>query len=201
MAEGAGPPVKGKRQKKGEKREFDWSKATFGHYVLKVAYVGTNYHGNAWQEPSMCPTVEAVLFEALIKTCLIRDRTSCSFSRCGRTDKGVHAAGNYIALQLRKKPAKDGGDGADPGEFDYASMLNGVLPQDVRILAAAPAPDGFDARFSCLYRCYRYHFPWEGEDISIYLSIYRSIYLYIYMYIYIYIYMYICLSIYIYMYI
>lgn len=154
-----------KKRKKGP-RDFDWSKATFHHFVLKIAYVGTNYHGNAWQDPKICPTVEASLFEALVKTRLIQDRSSCNFSRCGRTDKGVHAAGNYISLSLRLKP---GADGADAGEdFDYPSMLNGVLPQDIRVLASCRAPsDSFDARFSCLYRAYQYYFPHNGEDLEL----------------------------------
>jgi len=156
-----------KKRKKGTRREFDWSKATFGHFVIKIAYVGTKYFGLAWQDPSACPncpTVESKLFEALIKTCLIRDRTSCSYSRCGRTDKGVHAAGNYIALQLREKPRKEGASGDD--DYDYAAMLNGVLSSDIRMLACCRAPPGFDARFSCKYRAYQYYFPLCGENLD-----------------------------------
>eukprot|EP00434_Breviolum_minutum_P012591 symbB.v1.2.011096.t1/scaffold693.1/size172333/8 len=151
-------PNEAKKRKKGPK-EFDWSKATFHHFALKIAYVGTNYHGNAWQDPKICPTVEAVLFDALLKTRLIQDRQTCNFSRCGRTDKGVHSAGNYISLKLRLKPV----EGED---FDYPSILNGVLPSDVRVLGSCRVPDSFDARFSCLYRCYQYYFPYSGEDID-----------------------------------
>lgn len=154
----------GKKRRKGAAREFDWSKAEFGHFVLKIAYVGTNYHGLAWQELETCRTVEAELFAALVKTCLIKDRQSCQYSRCGRTDKGVHAAGNYIALQLRLRPSK--ASASDVEDYDYASMLNGVLPPDIRVLAAARAPVGFDARFSCKYRAYQYYFPLAGEDFS-----------------------------------
>jgi len=82
-----------------EKRVFDWSTATFKHSLLRIAYDGSRYHGLAWQEGT--PTVEGVLFDALIKTRLIRSRTECNFSRCGRTDKGVHAAGNVVTLLLR----------------------------------------------------------------------------------------------------
>lgn len=51
-----------------------------------------------------------------------------------------------MALRLRAKPGHD---------LDYVSMLNGVLPLDIRILAAERAPEGFDARHSCLYRIYQ----------------------------------------------
>eukprot|EP00405_Crypthecodinium_cohnii_P010047 CAMPEP_0206437690 /NCGR_PEP_ID=MMETSP0324_2-20121206/11186_1 /ASSEMBLY_ACC=CAM_ASM_000836 /TAXON_ID=2866 /ORGANISM="Crypthecodinium cohnii, Strain Seligo" /LENGTH=477 /DNA_ID=CAMNT_0053905009 /DNA_START=70 /DNA_END=1503 /DNA_ORIENTATION=+ len=154
-------------KKRKNRREFDWSKATFGHFVLKVAYVGTKYHGLAWQDPTACPncpTVESKLFEALIKCHLIQDRVTCNYSRCGRTDKGVHAAGNYIALNLRLKTQKDGSLASD--DYDYPSMLNGVLPSDVRILACTRAPEGFDARFSCKYRAYQYYFPLNGESLD-----------------------------------
>lgn len=157
----------GKKKRKG--REFDWTKATFEHYVLKISYIGTNYHGLAWQDPASipgCTTVEATLFEALMKTCLVRDREECDYSRCGRTDKGVHAAGNYIALKLRKKPGKASDVEGPADEFDYVAMLNGVLPADIRILAAMRAPPGFHARFSCLYRAYEYFFPHCGEDLD-----------------------------------
>lgn len=152
----------GKKQKKGAK-EFDWSKASFGHFVLKIAYVGTKYHGLAFQDPAACPncpTVESRLFEALVKAYLIKDRQSCNYSRCGRTDKGVHAAGNYIALNLRLKPKK--GFQGDEGDYDYPTMLNARLPPDIRVLASAPAPPEFDARFSCKYRAYQYYFPLTG---------------------------------------
>ena len=34
--------------------------------------------------------------------------------------------------------------------------LAGVLPPDVRLRGLAPSPDGFDARFSALWRRYTY---------------------------------------------
>lgn len=36
-------------------------------------------------------TIEAVLFDALLKTRLIESRATCNYHRCGRTDKGVSA--------------------------------------------------------------------------------------------------------------
>ena len=166
----------------------------------------------------------------------------------------MHAAGNYISLTLRLKPASESGTAASPHPacsksefssgftwrsslskeaFDYPSILNGVLPSDIRIfgacnggwqllisthdelsppaspnlkshtlsfrvcgfipklqilvlapmiprfsfstsrrikriLAAAPAPSGFDARFSCLFRAYqRSGQHWPGVQIGI----------------------------------
>lgn len=128
---------------------MDWSEAMFTKCLLKLAYLGTKYHGIAWQDDKL-PTVELELFKALTRTCLVKDRTSCSFSRCGRTDKGVHAFGNYISLDLRVKN--------DGSMFDYVTMLNRVLPNDIRILSVRQVPTEFDARFSCRQRTYKYFF-------------------------------------------
>ncbi len=67
----------------------------------------------------------------------------------GRTDAGVHARGQVIHVDV---PAA-----AWSGTAGRAlSRLAGVLPADVRVRAAAPAPAGFDARFSALWRRYAY---------------------------------------------
>jgi tRNA pseudouridine38/39 synthase len=49
-------------------------------------------------------------------------------------------------------------------ELDYVQVLNGVLPETIRVLAWCPIPDDFSARFSCRGRHYRYFFTnVEGE--------------------------------------
>lgn len=60
----------------------------------------------------------------------------------GRTDAGVHAAGQVAHVDLA-------------GPVDLR-RLNGVLPADLRVYSAGPAPPGFDARFSALSRSYTY---------------------------------------------
>jgi tRNA pseudouridine38-40 synthase len=67
----------------------------------------------------------------------------------GRTDAGVHARGQVAHADV---PA---------GAWDRAAhaalrRLSGLLPDDVRVRAIAAAPDGFDARFSALWRRYSY---------------------------------------------
>jgi tRNA pseudouridine38-40 synthase len=59
----------------------------------------------------------------------------------GRTDRGVHARGQVAS------------HAGDPAE---RRSLNGVLPEDVRVLESGPAPDGFDARRHARSRTYRY---------------------------------------------
>jgi tRNA pseudouridine38/39 synthase len=54
-------------------------------------------------------------------------------------------------------PGDDWDDIAD--EIPYIQILNNVLPKDIRILAWCPhPPPGFDARFSCRERRYKYFF-------------------------------------------
>ena len=88
-------------------------------------------------------TVETHLFAALRATRLIAaDATwaQCGYSRCGRTDKGVSALRQLVALKLR---------GAAPGAeaLDYVALLNRQLPHDIRVLSWRLAPEGFSARF------------------------------------------------------
>lgn len=79
----------GGNRKKG-KRVFDFAAHPRRHVALRLAYLGWQYQGFAVQE-NTDNTVEARVFEALLKTKLIQDRQSSNYHRCGRTDKGVSA--------------------------------------------------------------------------------------------------------------
>ena len=67
----------------------------------------------------------------------------------GRTEAGVHARGQVIHAEV---PAVAWA----ATEGRPAARLSGVLPADIRVRAADQAPDGFDARFSALWRRYSY---------------------------------------------
>lgn len=88
---------------------------------MKIAYLGWDYHGFASQENientievclSFNVTLElnvclhnvlffqAHLFNALKKSCLIEERSTCNYSRCGRTDKGVSAFAQVRIIEL-----------------------------------------------------------------------------------------------------
>ena len=78
------------------------------------------------------------MLEEALHTVLRREVT---LTVAGRTDRGVHARGQV---------ASHAGDPAP------ARALNGVLPDDVSVLASEPAPEGFDARRDARSRTYRY---------------------------------------------
>eukprot|EP00668_Euglena_longa_P034653 GGOE01044484.1.p1 GENE.GGOE01044484.1~~GGOE01044484.1.p1 ORF type:complete len:474 (-),score=111.94 GGOE01044484.1:214-1635(-) len=144
------------------------------HIALRVAYIGERYSGLAMQVGSSVPTVEGELFNALQKTCLISNPNDCAFSRCGRTDRGVSAIGQVVALRVRSaiQSAKEepglilAKPKSQQGELDYVRMLNGVLPPDIRVLAWAPVAANFSARFSCVGRIYKYFFLRRDLDIA-----------------------------------
>ena len=67
----------------------------------------------------------------------------------GRTDSGVHARGQVAHADL---PADAWAAHADA----LLRRLSRALPPDIRVRAIGPAPAGFDARFSALWRRYAY---------------------------------------------
>lgn len=121
---------------------------------LDIAYDGTEFAGWALQAGQR--TVSGVLDDALSTVF----RVPVVVRAAGRTDAGVHAAGQVAHVDV---PA-DALPKAYPratrrGEAEFLPMvrrLGRFLPQDVRVLDVARAAPGFDARFSALRRHYVY---------------------------------------------
>lgn len=168
---------KSRETKKPLQRSFDFSRYNVRHVALKIAYLGCDYQGFAAQEDTN-KTIEAALFEALVKTRLIESRETSSYHRCGRTDKGVSAFSQVVSLDLRTnllegkgvKGRENGTANERPGdktlEIRYVHILNKVLPQDIRVLAWCPVDPEFSARFSCKRRTYKYFFPRGNLDLN-----------------------------------
>jgi tRNA pseudouridine38/39 synthase len=101
-------------------------------------------------------TVETSLFSAMRKIRLISPDTQGlpgDYSRCGRTDRGVSALAQVVALPVRDRARMD----LEAPGLDYCAMLNRVLPDDIIVTAWSPCSLEFDARFSCVARTYRYY--------------------------------------------
>lgn len=108
----------GRFAKKPQKKpkSMDPSKWSTRFIALKLAYLGKNYNGFEYQSSGLMSTIEEELWKALVKACLIFpdperpneiDWNVCEYSKCGRTDRGVSAFGQVVALRVRSnKPAR-----------------------------------------------------------------------------------------------
>jgi tRNA pseudouridine38-40 synthase len=119
---------------------------------LDVAYDGTHFSG--WARQPGRRTVQGVLEQAL-GTVLRTDPPHLTVA--GRTDAGVHAAGQvcHVDIEPAALASLPGRADLPPGDA-LVRRLAGVLPMDVRVTSAREAPAGFDARFSALWRRYVY---------------------------------------------
>jgi tRNA pseudouridine38-40 synthase len=107
---------------------------------LTVEYDGTGFRG--WARQPGERTVEAAVREALDAVYPHWDGLAVA----GRTDTGVHATAQVASVAV---------EGGPPPERASAA-LNAALPEDVAVVGAERAPNGFHARFSARSRTYRY---------------------------------------------
>ncbi|KRZ73799.1 tRNA pseudouridine synthase A, mitochondrial, partial [Trichinella papuae] len=122
-------------------------------YAMFLAYRGKNYHG--MQVNPNVPTVERFIMEALQKLNLITvdqvvQPSLFKFQRAARTDKGVSATKQICSLLLPTIEGK---------ENDTVNLLNGLLPDDIRIFGLQRATKSFDSKKWCDYRSYSYTLP------------------------------------------
>lgn len=110
--------------------------------ALLVCYDGTRLSG--WQTQSNADSVQSALERAVYDAFSENVRVAAS----GRTDSGVHAAGQVCSLSLENRIAPE----------RVADALNRFLPEDVRVLESAAAPEGFDACRMAKRKTYRYRF-------------------------------------------
>jgi len=108
--------------------------------ILTLEYDGTPFRG--WAAQPGLPTVEAALREALVGTFVSVENLAVA----GRTDTGVHALGQVVSVDV---------EGGPPAER-AAAALNPRLPDEITVLSAGAASDGFHARHSARSRAYRY---------------------------------------------
>jgi tRNA pseudouridine38-40 synthase len=113
---------------------------------LDLGYDGTAFAG--WATQPGLRTVQSEV-EAALATVLRLPavRATCA----GRTDAGVHARGQVVHVDV-PAAAYD----AQRDDRALGRRLAGVLPRDIGVRAVRRAPEGFDARFSALWRRYAY---------------------------------------------
>ncbi len=112
---------------------------------LDLAYDGRDFSG--WARQRERRTVQGEL-EAAVAT-VLRLAEPVELTVAGRTDAGVHARGQVAHVDLP----------AEVWEREAGKLLRrlaGRLPQDVRVFGVSRAPEGFNARFSAVWRRYAY---------------------------------------------
>ena len=120
-------------------------------YVLKVAYDGTEFAG--WQRqknaPSVQETIENAIFDAL--------RLNVKITGSGRTDAGVHAAGQvcHFDAECSVPPEK------------MPDCLNAYLPPSVRILDGWQADEKFDCCRGAKRKTYVYSLYVSPREIPL----------------------------------
>ncbi|MER8059190.1 MULTISPECIES: tRNA pseudouridine(38-40) synthase TruA [unclassified Streptomyces] len=113
---------------------------------LDLSYDGTDFHGWAKQAGGK-RTVQGEIEDAL--RTVTRSKDTYELTVAGRTDAGVHARGQVAHVDL---PAELWAEHREK----LLKRLAGRLSKDVRIWRLAEAPQGFNARFSAIWRRYAY---------------------------------------------
>jgi tRNA pseudouridine38-40 synthase len=109
-------------------------------YRLEIEYDGTDFRG--WQIQPGERTVQEC-FEMAVQRLF---HEASSVMAAGRTDAGVHAAGQIAHFRVHLFRAPE----------TVFRALNAMLPDDVRVKAVSLAEPDFHARYSACWRAYRY---------------------------------------------
>ncbi len=108
--------------------------------ALVIQYLGTRFHG--WQRQPHHRSVQAEIEQAIATV----TGYPVTLHGAGRTDTGVHAAAQVAHFEVVSQiPASR-----------WASVLNTRLPDDILIRGSATVGSSWHARFSALWRRYRY---------------------------------------------
>jgi tRNA pseudouridine38-40 synthase len=110
-------------------------------YKLTIEFEGTRYSG--WQEQgNTARTIQGNLMRAAAQVF----GSDVDIGGAGRTDAGVHAAGQVAHLRSAR---------VIPAEL-VSRKINDLLPHDIHILSAEQVAPGFHARHDALVRIYLY---------------------------------------------
>ncbi|WP_020180796.1 tRNA pseudouridine(38-40) synthase TruA [Methylopila sp. M107] len=110
-------------------------------YRLLIEYDGTPFVG--WQRQANGASVQGALEAAIFAF----TGETVAVKGAGRTDAGVHAAGQVAHVDL-SKPLR-------PDKLRDAANAH-LRPNPIAVLEAGEVPQDFDARFSAIRRHYRY---------------------------------------------
>ena len=128
---------------------------------LDIAYDGTAFIG--WAAQPGLRSVEGDLGDWIGRILSLDEppRLTCA----GRTDAGVHARGQVVHVDLPASTVT-GRSGAQDTGAALAHRLPRALPDDIAVRRVTRAPDGFDARFSAIWRRYVYRLWDDPADLD-----------------------------------
>lgn len=110
-------------------------------YKLTIAYDGSRFRG--WQrQPDTDLTIQGIMEKNISELAGYPVEVHGS----GRTDGGVHAAGQTASFSLAGKVE----------EKEFQHKLNEMLPEDIRVLRMELAKNSFHARYNARGKCYEY---------------------------------------------
>ena len=129
---------------------------------IDLSYDGAGFHG--WARQLDLRTVQSEVEQALDTVLRVN---GSSLTVAGRTDAGVHARRQVAHLDVTAASvAPETSRSHEPALDALRRRLNGVLDTDVRIRRVTEAPEGFDARFSALWRRYVYRIADHPEAVD-----------------------------------
>ena len=110
-------------------------------YFFRVEYDGSQFGG--WQRQPNATSIQQILEESLSLVL----RTAVAVTGAGRTDAGVHAAGQGAHFDVPEK--------IDIKRCEFS--VNSLIPTSIAIYNLCQVENSFHARFSAVQRRYRYY--------------------------------------------
>ncbi len=141
---------------------------------LDLAYDGTDFSG--WSRQPGLRTVQGELEAALATVLRHADGDPPQLTVAGRTDAGVHATGQvahvdlspaqWESLQSLHRSSPRRAAAVHSPEDSLVRRINGIagVAGDLVVRSARVAPEGFDARFSPVWRRYEYRLADERAE-------------------------------------
>ncbi|MBW3092670.1 tRNA pseudouridine(38-40) synthase TruA [Bifidobacterium sp. 82T10] len=140
---------------------------------IDLAYDGGGFYG--WAKQPALRTVQGEIEAALHRILRVPDDPSSPEAQAeplrlvvaGRTDTGVHASHQVCHVDVSPETlARAVGHMDVTPTVALMRRLQRLLPADIAVRSVAPAPDGFDARFSALERTYVYRIADRGSEVD-----------------------------------
>lgn len=125
-------------------------------YALKIFYVGDSEKVEGFQRQIGKKTIEGNLLEAFRKAGLLGNLETAAYSAAGRTDRGVHALGQVVAISTTEKL--------------IVPAINTHLPENIIIWGSKVVNELFHPRYDALSRHYCYYTHYSKENLRLMLE-------------------------------